>query len=98
MLTLDSKMARPAEGGRPGAEAAVVEQRRAYWRQQLAGCVPVLQLPYDRPRSLEPSGAAATLCKKLGVELMRQAGDAAAALGVPLDALLLAAVQVRAAA
>ncbi|HYV13037.1 MAG TPA: amino acid adenylation domain-containing protein [Pyrinomonadaceae bacterium] len=28
----------------------VLERQLAYWRQQLAGCEPVLQLPTDRPR------------------------------------------------
>jgi amino acid adenylation domain-containing protein len=39
----------------------VAEQLWEYWRRELSGEIPLLQLPLDRPRPLKPRGEGATL-------------------------------------
>jgi amino acid adenylation domain-containing protein/non-ribosomal peptide synthase protein (TIGR01720 family) len=59
----------------------VLEAQLAYWRRQLAGELPALDLPYDRPRTAalsqrgasEPWGLSGTLCAGLR-ELARRSG------------------------
>ncbi|HEU5108802.1 MAG TPA: amino acid adenylation domain-containing protein, partial [Micromonosporaceae bacterium] len=67
-----------------------------YWRRQLAGAPPVLELPTDRPRPVIPSNAGASYRQELPAELaeamqaLARAGDATLfmALGAAFTALL----------
>lgn len=75
---------------------STAQRDRKYWQQALLGCVPVLQLPLDRPRPALPKHPAGCLRQSLGSELMAAARMAARDLRVSLQAFMLAAVQVRA--
>ena len=48
---------------------AVLEEQLDYWRQQLGGALPVLELPTDRPRPAVQSSRGATLSMNLSREL-----------------------------
>jgi len=61
-----------------------------YWRQELAGLAPVLELPTDRPRPVVQSYAGASASYELGEELSGRLRELARAEGVTLFMLLLA--------
>lgn len=65
-----------------------------YWRTQLAGELPALELPTDRPRSQLQTFRGATETFKLSKELTQRLKSFARAEGVDLFAALLAALQV----
>ncbi|NLG50019.1 MAG: amino acid adenylation domain-containing protein [Chloroflexi bacterium] len=70
------------------------ERLWAFWREQLAGELPVLDLPADRPR-LEVQGyRGGSQYHKLGAELTARLRAFSEARGVPLYATMLAAFQV----
>lgn len=75
--------------GGGGAGAAL----RAYWKDRLSGCVPLLQLGTDRPRPAEPTFALGQVREQLPPELMPALRALAAQLRVSLSAIFLAAVQ-----
>ncbi|MFV3130815.1 amino acid adenylation domain-containing protein [Niveispirillum sp. KHB5.9] len=66
---------------------------RAHWRERLAGPLPVLDLPTDRPRPALQGFRGASLRFALGVELGAAARTVARERGVTLFALLAAACQ-----
>jgi myxalamid-type nonribosomal peptide synthetase MxaA len=74
-----------------GAEG---ERLEAYWLKQLAGELPVLSLPADRPRPAVQTDAGATHAFKLDAELTRGLKAVAQAEGATLFVVLLAALQV----
>src|SRR6185369_5929476 len=47
----------------------VLEAELAYWKQQLAGLPPILELPFDRPRPVRPTHRGETLALELPPEL-----------------------------
>lgn len=65
----------------------------SFWRGRLAGAPPALLLPIDRPRPRMPSFRGATRDVILGPEITRGLKALAAAEGVGLDTLVLAAFQ-----
>ncbi|MGB7272347.1 MAG: amino acid adenylation domain-containing protein [Geitlerinemataceae cyanobacterium] len=65
-----------------------------YWQQQLAGELPVLELPTDRPRPPVQSDRGATYSIQLHGELTRHLKDLAACRDTSLDTILLATLQV----
>jgi len=65
----------------------------SFWRARLAGAPPALLLPTDRPRPRGPSFRGATRDAVLGPEITRGLKALAAAEGVGLDVLVLAAFQ-----
>ena len=67
---------------------------RAWWREQLAGCTPVLNLPTDRPRSVRQSFRQHTHVTTLDESLVQALAALAKGEGTSLYALLLAAFQV----
>jgi amino acid adenylation domain-containing protein len=69
------------------------ERSRAWWREQLAGCNPVLNLPTDRPRPARPSYRQHTHLLRLEAPLAQALGARAKAEGTSLFALMLAAFQ-----
>ncbi|GAB4817358.1 hypothetical protein N2152v2_004404 [Parachlorella kessleri] len=80
--------------GAGGSASPEAERLRQFWRKQLEGAVPMLQLPLDRPRPLgTPSYAAGRLCCHLGEDLTQGVARLAATLRVSVQAVLLAALQ-----
>jgi amino acid adenylation domain-containing protein len=71
----------------------VLEERLAYWRRQLAGRIPVLQLPLARPRPAEPGYGGARQSFTLPARLSRALSDLGRAEGATLFMVLLAAFQ-----
>lgn len=71
------------------------EQARqlAYWREQLSGEQPVLELPFDHPRPAQPSHRGARLGIELHPELLGSLRALAQHAGVTLPMLLLASYQ-----
>jgi hypothetical protein len=67
-----------------------LEGQLEYWRQELAGLAPVLELPMDRPRPAVQSYAGASASYELGEELSGRLRELARAEGVTLFMLLLA--------
>ncbi|HBO2388217.1 TPA: non-ribosomal peptide synthetase, partial [Pseudomonas aeruginosa] len=74
-------------------EAGERERQLAYWRQQLGGEQPVLELPTDRPRLSVQSPAGDSLQVELGEDLGRSLKQLAQQQGVTLFMLLLASFQ-----
>lgn len=74
-------------------EAGERERQLAYWRQQLGGEQPVLELPTDRPRPSVQSPAGDSLQVELGEDLGRSLKQLAQQQGVTLFMLLLASFQ-----
>lgn len=70
------------------------ERAWAYWRQQLAGQLPTLSLPTDRPRPSLPTYNSDTHSFVLGRKLTSRLKSLAGAEGVTLFTLLLATFQV----
>jgi len=69
------------------------ERLRAFWRDRVAGGLPVLELPLDRPRSPAAGLAAAARSRRFGRQLHDRAEEYARAQGVTVYAVLLAAYQ-----
>ncbi|MGI5150977.1 amino acid adenylation domain-containing protein [Plantactinospora sp. CA-294935] len=69
------------------------ERLWTYWRGQLAGDLPVLRLPLDRPRPPERTYAGAVHPFRLGTELTARLRALAAERGVTLFTVLLAGYQ-----
>ncbi|HEY4354352.1 MAG TPA: amino acid adenylation domain-containing protein [Acidobacteriaceae bacterium] len=72
-------------------ESAGVKEHIAYWREQLAGELPVLRLPVDRPRPAEISSRGSMECFQLSAERIRALRELSRAHGVTLYMTLLAA-------
>jgi amino acid adenylation domain-containing protein/thioester reductase-like protein len=70
------------------------ERLWSYWRQQLAGELPVLELPTDRPRPPNQTYLGASRSFRLGPHLTRQIKDLAAAHDCTVFTTLLAAFQI----
>ncbi|MDP4098851.1 amino acid adenylation domain-containing protein [Paenibacillus sp. P96] len=73
---------------------AVMENQRTYWHEQLAGELPVLQLPYDEPRPSIQDFRGNQFTIRLGHRLTGKLGESCRDHGVTLYMLLLAAYQV----
>jgi aspartate racemase len=73
---------------------ATGERLWAYWQQQLAGELPVLQLPVDRPRPPVQTYYGASQCFRLSESLTRNLHALAQREGITLYMILLAAVQI----
>ncbi|MBW8873686.1 MAG: non-ribosomal peptide synthase/polyketide synthase [Acidobacteria bacterium] len=71
----------------------VLEQEIAFWRQQLAGLPPLLELPTDRPRPAVLSHRGATRTVRLPAALVRQAEALGRREGATLFMVLLAGFQ-----
>ncbi len=71
----------------------VLEQEIDWWRRQLAGLPPLLELPTDRPRPTVQSFRGATRPVRLPAELVRQAEALGRREGATLFMVLLAAFQ-----
>jgi acyl transferase domain-containing protein len=74
-------------------EGGLADSQLAYWKRQLQGALPVLDLPHDRPRPSARSFRGATLPFAFGAELTRELKALAHREGVTLFTLLLAAFQ-----
>ncbi len=72
----------------------VLDKHLAYWRRQLAGDLPALELPIDRPRPEVQSFRGATLTVTLPLSLRESLGLVCRREGVTLFMLLLAAFKV----
>jgi amino acid adenylation domain-containing protein len=75
-------------GGLAGADL------RAYWAERLAGDLPALALPTDRPRPAAPTGRGAALTARLGPDLTAALKGLAERTGATLFTALLAAFDV----
>lgn len=73
---------------------SIDEQHLAYWQQQLAGEIPILQLPLDRPRKSIPTYAGAFSERSLDPSLSQQLIQLSQEKGTTLFALLLTAFKV----
>jgi non-ribosomal peptide synthetase component F len=71
----------------------VLDQQLAYWRKQLAGAPPVLELPADRPRPQVQTFRGAALPFKLSKELAEELRALSRREGVTLYMTLLAGLQ-----
>ncbi|HJX27815.1 MAG TPA: amino acid adenylation domain-containing protein, partial [Thermoanaerobaculia bacterium] len=71
----------------------VLENEISFWRRQLAGLPPLLELPPDRPRPVVQSYRGASLPVHLPVAFTRQVGTLARREGATLFMVLLAAFQ-----
>ncbi|MBS7713846.1 hypothetical protein KIN09_06445, partial [Vibrio cholerae] len=74
-------------------EAGEQARQLAYWREQLSGEQPVLELPFDHPRPAQPSHRGARLSVELHPELLGSLRALAQHAGVTLPMLLLASYQ-----
>jgi len=74
-------------------QGEVLEQQLAYWRRQLAGAPPVLELPTDRPRPQVQTFRGAALPFKLSKELAEELRVLSRREGVTLYMTLLAGLQ-----
>jgi amino acid adenylation domain-containing protein len=77
-----------------GVRTADVEKSEAYWRQQLAGPLPVIELPSDRPRPRVRSYRAAAASRVVDRSLYRALKQVSARERCTLYATLLAGFQV----
>ena len=75
-------------------QGEVLEQQLAYWRQQLGGELPVLQLPTDKPRPRVQSHHGRTVNFSLPAELTAELKKLSNAEGVTLYMTLLAAFKI----
>ncbi|HEY1013985.1 MAG TPA: amino acid adenylation domain-containing protein, partial [Herpetosiphonaceae bacterium] len=74
-------------------ETGLREQQLAYWRTQLAGPLPVLNLPTDRPRGAVSSGVGGAVTRRLPAALASQVAALAQREGVTPYMVLLAVYQ-----
>lgn len=72
---------------------AVMEQQVEYWKRQLEGAPPVLEIPTDRPRPSIQTHRGATLHRRLQVNLVDELRRLAAARGCTVFNVLLTAFQ-----
>jgi amino acid adenylation domain-containing protein len=82
-----------AAGQRDWLQSGSLQSQLDYWRQQLAGAPPVLELPADRPRPAVQSFRGANQTFSLPESLSEQIQDLSRANGVTLFMTLLAAFQ-----
>jgi amino acid adenylation domain-containing protein len=75
-------------------QGEVLEQQLNYWRKQLGGTLPVLQLPTDRPRPAVQSHHGKQITFSLSAELTTELKKLSRAEGVTLFMLLLAIFKV----
>ncbi|ASS74749.1 hypothetical protein CIG75_07015 [Tumebacillus algifaecis] len=71
-----------------------LEKELAYWREKLAGNLPVLQLPTDRPRPLQPTDRGVAYKKRLSKSLTEQIKEFGRSERTTLFITLLTAYQV----
>ena len=83
-----------AKWQREWLQGEVLEQQLDYWKQQLSGTLPVLQLPTDFPRGRVQTFKGANQSFSLGEELTRELKALAQESGVTMFMLLLAAYKV----
>lgn len=69
----------------------ILESQLCYWKQQLCGDLPVLQLPYDRPRPAQQTFRGARQCLALSKDLTEALKTLSQQEGVTLYMTLLAA-------
>ena len=69
----------------------VLERQLDYWKQQLAGIPPLLELPADRPRPPERTFQGGTIPMELNADLMKQLKSLSQQSGTTLFMTLLAA-------
>ena len=74
-------------------QGEVLEQQLAYWREQLGGELPVLELPLDKPRSATSSFHSATFSCNLSKKISEELKALSRGEGVTLFMSLLAAFQ-----
>ena len=74
-------------------QGEVLDQQLSYWRKQLAGAPPVLELPADRPRPQVQTFRGAALPFKLSKELAQELRALSRREGVTLYMTLLAGLQ-----
>ncbi len=74
-------------------EGARLERELAWWRRTLAGPLPVLELPFDRPRPRAQTHAGANHVRRLPDALAARVEPFARARGTTVFAVLLAAYQ-----
>ncbi|HEY9659312.1 MAG TPA: amino acid adenylation domain-containing protein, partial [Allocoleopsis sp.] len=74
-------------------QGEVLEKQLNYWQQQLAGAIPGLPLPSDRPRPAVPSFRGSHEICQISAELTQQLQDLSRRSGVTLFMTLLAAWQ-----
>ncbi|MEO5960495.1 MAG: amino acid adenylation domain-containing protein [Opitutaceae bacterium] len=75
-------------------EGASLDRSLAYWRKQLEGTLPALQLPTDRPRSATPTSRGAAHTMQFPMALTQRLKAVGQAEGATLFMTLLAAFQV----
>lgn len=75
-------------------ESERVEAHRDFWLQQLSGELPVLELPYDRPRPAVRTHRGSTVTRVVDGALAEQLRELGLAQGVSLFMLLMSAVKV----
>ncbi len=75
-------------------EGAEHQRQLQYWKERLAGRLPVLDLPTDRPRPAEPSFAGETLWFRVPSEVVRRLSELSRREGATLFMTLLGAYQV----
>ncbi|GGO05548.1 non-ribosomal peptide synthetase [Saccharibacillus kuerlensis] len=73
------------------AAASIREAQLGYWREQLAGELPMLQLPLDKPRPEKQSFDGDTLHSEIGAELQQELKKLADRTGTTLFMVMLAA-------
>ena len=71
----------------------VFEEQLAYWKRQLGGTLPVLELPSDRPRPAIQTFRGATTTLKLGADLTQRLNKLSQQEGATLFMTLLASFQ-----
>ncbi len=72
-------------------QGEVLEQQMKYWREQLQGAPPVLELPTDHPRPAAPSLRGRMLKRRMSDELLQQLEDVSRREGLTLYMSVLAA-------
>lgn len=72
----------------------VAVKQREYWKKTLQGCPDVIQLPLDRPRPGSPSFVAGVQTADIGFDLMQRLKMLASNLGISMQGVLIAALQV----
>lgn len=75
-------------------QGEVLEEQMAYWRRQLAGVPPALELPTDHPRPPEPTFRGSEVQRTLPLELCKELAALNRRAGVTMFMTLLAAFKV----